>query len=68
MPCRFLTKEYTFIYLPHIEGLKGNLSDEYQAKAFVVFEIQNKSNQNKASPYEKILNISPYFDIYAWLQ
>ena len=31
-----LLKEYTFIYLPHIEGLKGNLTGEYQAKAFVV--------------------------------
>ena len=28
-----LLKEYTFIYLPHIEGLKGNLTDEYHAKA-----------------------------------
>jgi hypothetical protein len=27
-----LLKEYTFIYLPHIEGLKGNLTDEYQTK------------------------------------
>ena len=25
-----LLKEYTFIYLPHIEGLKGNLTDEYK--------------------------------------
>ena len=25
-----LLKEYTFIYLPRIEGLKGNLTDEYQ--------------------------------------
>ena len=25
-----LLKEYTFIHLPHIEGLKGNLTDEYQ--------------------------------------
>jgi hypothetical protein len=23
-----LLKEYTFIYLPHTEGLKGNLTDE----------------------------------------
>jgi hypothetical protein len=28
-----LLKEYTFIYLPHIEGSKGNLSIEYQTKA-----------------------------------
>ena len=28
-----LLKEYTFIYLPHIEGLKGNLTDAYQAKS-----------------------------------
>ena len=31
-----LLKEYTFIYLPHIEGLKGNLTDEYQTKNILV--------------------------------
>ena len=31
-----LLKEYTFIYLPHIEGLKGNLTDEYQTKTILV--------------------------------
>ena len=31
-----LLKEYTFIYLPPIEGLKGNLTDEYQTKTFLV--------------------------------
>ena len=36
MPCRFLTKEYTFIYLPHIEGLKGNLTGEYQTKTILL--------------------------------
>jgi hypothetical protein len=36
MPCRFLTKDYTFIYLPHIEGLKGNLPVEYQAKVILL--------------------------------
>ena len=33
-----LLKEYTFIYLPHIEGLKGNLTDEYQTKAILVLD------------------------------
>ena len=31
-----LLKEYTFIYLPHIEGLKGNLTDEYKTKTILV--------------------------------
>ena len=31
-----LLKEYTFIYLPPIEGLKGNLTDEYQTKTILV--------------------------------
>ena len=31
-----LLKEYTFIYLPHIEGLKGNLTDEYHTETILV--------------------------------
>ena len=31
-----LLKEYTFIYLSHIEGLKGNLRDEYQTKTILL--------------------------------
>ena len=31
-----LLKEYTFIYLPNIEGLKGNLTDEYQTKTILL--------------------------------
>ena len=31
-----LLKEYTFIYLPDIEGLKGNLTDEYKTKTILV--------------------------------
>ena len=38
MPCRFLTKEYTFIYLPHIEGLKGNLIDECHTKTILILD------------------------------
>jgi len=33
-----LLKEYTFIYLPHIEGLKGNLTDEYQTKTILILD------------------------------
>jgi hypothetical protein len=31
-----LLKEYTFIYLPHIDGLKGSWTDEYQTKTILV--------------------------------
>ena len=31
-----LLKEYTFIYLPHIEGVKGNLTDAYQTKTILI--------------------------------
>ena len=31
-----LLKEYTFIYLPHIEGLKGNLTGEYQTETIFI--------------------------------
>ena len=31
-----LLKEYIFIYLPHIEGLKGKLRDEQQAKTILI--------------------------------
>ena len=33
-----LLKEYTFIYPPDIEGLKGNLTDEYQAKTIFIID------------------------------
>ena len=33
-----LLKEYTFIYLPDIEGLKGNLTDEYQTKTILILD------------------------------
>jgi len=31
-----LLKEYTFIYLPLIEGNKGNLTDDYQTKTDLI--------------------------------
>ena len=33
-----LLKEYTFIYLPHLEGLKGNLRNEQQAKTILLLD------------------------------
>ena len=33
-----LLKEYIFIYLPHIEGLKGKLRDEQQAKTILILD------------------------------
>ena len=33
-----LLKEYTFIDLPHVRGLKGNLADEYQTKTILILD------------------------------
>ena len=33
-----LLKEYTFIYLSHIEALKGSWADEYQTKNIFVLD------------------------------
>jgi hypothetical protein len=33
-----LLKEYPFIYLPHIEGLEGNLTDEYHTETFLILD------------------------------
>ena len=33
-----LLKEYTFIYLPDVRGLKGNLSVEYQTKTILILD------------------------------
>ena len=35
---RCILKDYIFVYLPYIEGLKGNLTDEYQAKSTLALD------------------------------